>query len=225
MKSFSEIYDRAAARKGGEEALQFLLQVDVKTPQELAAIPEERYLSAITKAIFKAGFVWRVIDNKWDGFESAFWQFNVRRCAYMSEEDIDALAQDKRIVRNRQKILTVPANAVMMIELAQEHGSFAQMIADWPCDDFIGLLRLFAKRGSRLGGNSTQYVLRSLGKDGFILGRDGIAALIDAGVIDKAPTSQTNKAKVQEVYNQWSQESGLGLAQISRVLAYSIDTV
>jgi len=30
---------------------------------------------------------------------------------------------------------------------------------------------------------------------------------------------------VQQAYNQWMQESGLGLAQISRVLSLSIDSV
>lgn len=225
MKSFAEIYDRAAERKGGEDALNALIQVELKTPQELATIPNDRYLSAMTEAVFKAGFVWKVIENKWDGFEAAFWKFNINRCAYMSEDDIDQLAQDTRIVRNRQKIVSVPANAVMILEQAAEHGSFGKMIGDWPSDDFSGLLRFLSKHGSRLGGNSGQYVLRRMGKDGFVLGRDGVAALVDAGVIDKLPSSQTAMQKVQAAYNQWSHESGLALSQISRVLGYSINAV
>lgn len=225
MKSFSEIYQRAAERKGGEANLKELITVAIKTPELLAETPDDRYLSEITKAVFRAGFVWKVIENKWPGFEEAFWHFNIARCAYMSEDDIDALAQDERIVRNRQKIVTVQANAVMIFQIARQHGSFGQFLANWPEDDFIGLLNYLKKHGSRLGGNSCQYFLRFVGKDGFVLSRDGVAALIDAGVIDKPPTSQSSLKKVQDTYNQWHSESGLGYAQISRVLSMSIDTV
>jgi len=64
-----------------------------------------------------------------------------------------------------------------------------------------------------------------MGKDSFIMSRDGIAALIDAGVIDKNPTGKTAMQKVQDVYNQWHKETGLSYAQISRILACSIDSV
>ena len=45
----------------------------------------------MTRAIFKAGFVWKVIDAKWAGFEAAFWSFDVDRCRGMSPDDEDAL--------------------------------------------------------------------------------------------------------------------------------------
>ena len=225
MKQFDEIYQRAADRKGGEAELKKLIDVDCKTPEQLATIADDRYLANITKAVFQAGFVWRVIENKWGGFEQAFWRFNIHRCAFMSPEDIDGLSQDKRIVRNTQKIVTVQANAAMIFEHAKRHGSFGVFIAEWPEDDFIGLLGHLKKHGSRLGGVSCQYFLRTMGKDSFIMGRDGVAALIDAGVTDKSPTGKAAMQKVQDAYNQWRDETGLGYAQISRVLACSIDAV
>lgn len=223
MKSFDEIFARAAQRKGGESALRQLLPSGIKTPEQLMAIADDRYLAEMTKAIFKAGFVWKVIDNKWAGFEAAFWNFDVGRCAFMSPEDEDALCADTRIIRNRQKILTVPHNAVMITEVAKEHGSFARFIAAWPGEDFVGLLEYLGKNGARLGGMTTQYFLRTIGKDGFALSRDGVYALIEAGIIDKPPTGKAARRKVQQAYNQWQQESGLELAEISRVLALSID--
>lgn len=225
MKPFAEIYDRAAKRKGGEKELEKMIRPRMKTPWELADIPDDRYLAEITRGVFNAGFVWKIIEHKWDGFEAAFWKFNVMRCAYMSDEDIDQLCEDERIVRNRQKITTVRDNAVMVFELSSQYGSFGKMIGDWPDEDYIGLLSLLKKRGSRLGGLTPQYFLRRLGKSGFILSRDGTAALIDAGVIDKFPTGKAAMQNVQQAYNQWMQESGLGLAQISRVLSLSIDSV
>lgn len=223
MSDFSEIYQRAVARKGGEASLRALLPSDIRSPEELSTIPDHRYLAEITKAIFKAGFVWKVIDNKWPGFEDAFWGFDIGRCSFMSPEDEDALCLDQRIIRNRQKILTVPRNAVMINEIAKQHGSFARFIADWPGNDFIGLLEYLGSHGSRLGGMTCQYFLRFIGKDGFVLSRDGVYALIEAGVIEKSPNSKAARNKIQQAYTRWQQESGYGLAEISRILALSID--
>jgi len=99
MKNFEEIYQRAADRKGSEAELKKLTHVKTKTAKQLAAIPDDRYLSSITKAVFNAGFVWRVIENKWEGFEQAFWGFNINRCAFMSPSlarTRELFATDKR---------------------------------------------------------------------------------------------------------------------------------
>ena len=68
---FSVFYQQALARKGGEQALKSLLP-PVTEKHRLAEIGDDRYLSEITRCIFKAGFVWRVIENKWPDFEAAF---------------------------------------------------------------------------------------------------------------------------------------------------------
>ncbi|WP_029915757.1 DNA-3-methyladenine glycosylase I [Pelobacter seleniigenes] len=223
MQRFQRIYQRAAERKGGEEALRALLPDNIKSPQQLAMLGDDRYLAEMTKAIFKAGFAWKVIDKKWPGFEEAFWGFDIGRCAFMSPDDEDALCADTRIVRNRQKILTVPQNAVMISEVRKKYGSFARLVAEWPSEDYIGLLAYLGKHGARLGGMTAQYFLRFVGKDGFVLSRDGVYALIEAGIIDKPPTSQAAIRKVQQAYNHWGQETGWGLAEISRILGLSID--
>lgn len=224
MKKFDVIYQRALERKGGEQKLKALLPDNIKSAKELSSLADDRYLAEMSKAVFKAGFVWKIVENKWPGFEQAFWQFNVDRCAWMSPDDIDALTSDERIIRNHQKIISVLTNATMILELRESHGSFGQFIADWPDTDYIGLLAFLNKHGSRLGPRTCQYFLRSIGKDGFILVSDGVAALIDAGVIDKYPTSQKDMKSVQEAYNEWQQQSGFGLAEISKLLALSIDS-
>mgnify|MGYP000016900135 CR=1 FL=1 len=223
MKKFAAIYQRALERKGGEKALNALLSNTAKSATELAAPEDEHYLDAMSKAIFKAGFVWKIVDYKWAGFEQAFWNFNVTRCAWMSPDDIDQLLSDSRIIKHHKKILAVQSNAAMLLDIQQSHGSFGRFIADWPAADFVGLLNYLHKHGSRLGPRTCQYFLRHVGKQGFIIGTDGAAALIDAGVIDGYPSSNKDMQKVQSAYNEWQQQSGLNLNQLSQVLALSID--
>ncbi|SGY88041.1 Putative uncharacterized protein [Moritella viscosa] len=57
MESFDKIYHRAAERKGGEQALAYLLSQPL-TNDELVSVPDRDVLAEFTRAIFKSGFVW-----------------------------------------------------------------------------------------------------------------------------------------------------------------------
>jgi 3-methyladenine DNA glycosylase Tag len=221
VRSFEEIFEISAQRHGGAQAVEEKLAHPLPMA-EIAKIPDDRWLSGMARAIFQAGFNWKVIANKWPGFEEAFDGFDIAACAYRLPESHDALTQDARIVRNPTKIAAVQANALFIDEVSEAHGSFGRWIADWTGDEYIGLVSELGKRGSRLGGATAQYFLRSMGVDGFILSQDVTARLIAEGVIDKAATSRSAQKAVQDAFNQWSRESGRSLTEISRVLALSI---
>ncbi len=220
MRSFEEIYEIAAARHGGPDTMESKLSKP-KTPAELEMMPEDRWLSIITKSVFQAGFNWKVIENKWDGFEDAFDGFDIGRCAFMDDEKFDALLQDKRIVRNGTKIATVRDNAAFLLELRQE-GGVGKILGGWPSSDYIGLLAMLGKRGARLGGASAQYAMRFAGRDSFILSQDVTARLIAEGVIDKPATSKRSLSAVQQAFNTWMEQSERSLTEISRVVAMSL---
>lgn len=222
MDGFAAIYRRAVERKGGESALEDLLPT-CRTAAELAAIPDDRYLSDMTKRIFQAGFVWRIVEAKWPNFEAAFHGFQPGRVALMDDEALDRLMRDKGLIRNYRKIEATRRNAGFVREIAREHGSFGRFIAGWPDDDVIGLWAVLRKRASRLGGSSGPFFLRFMGKDTFLLSGDVVRAMIGQGVIDRKPTGQRDLRAVQQAFNRWREESGRPLCQISRVLACSVD--
>ena len=117
--------------------------------------------------------------------------------------------------------MLTPAQFVQ--DIAAEYGSFGKLLATWPMDDQLGLLDLLAKRGSRLGGNTGQYLIRFLGRDSWIASRDVVLCLRDAGVdISENPTSKRDRQKIQAQMNVWAKESGLPLTHISRICAMSI---
>ncbi|MBZ0130779.1 MAG: DNA-3-methyladenine glycosylase I [Rhodobacteraceae bacterium] len=219
MKTFAEIRAIAVARKG-EAALQAAMPSPPHNP--LAEWSDDRLLAEFTRRIFQAGFNWQVVDNKWPGFEAAFHGFDLGRNAMMSDDDLDRHLQNKDIVRNAAKILTVRDNAVFLSDLAREHGSAARYLGNWPKDDTIGLFDLLKRRGARLGGATGQYALRFAGYGNFILSRSVVAALNMAGVIDGAATSKAAQKKVQAAFNTWGAESGLSHAEISRTLALAV---
>lgn len=182
---------------------------------------DDRWLSIFAQAIFSAGFNWKVVRNKWPGFEDAFDGFDVGRVAMMNDEWFDRLLSDTRVIRNGAKLRSVQENAVFFQELAEAHGSAAKAFANWPNTEYASLLETMKKRGSRLGGTTAQYALRFAGRDGYILSNDVVARLVAEAVIDKAPTSRKALGQVQDAFNAWSEQSGRGLTEISRVLAMS----
>src|SRR5204862_7772920 len=124
MRAFSDIYAVAAERKGGEAALETLVAESTsKSRAELTSTPDDRWLAQMTKVVFQAGFNWKVIENKWPGFETAFHGFEPKLNAAMSDDEFDVHLKDTRIIRNAQKILSVRANAQFLVDLATEHGS------------------------------------------------------------------------------------------------------
>jgi 3-methyladenine DNA glycosylase Tag len=220
--SFKTIRARAEKRKGGSKALARLLPPK-PDPKALAKLRDDRVLSEMTRRVFSAGFAWSVIEAKWPGFEEAFLGFEPGKLLMQPDEFWDALTANKRIVRNGAKIMSVRSNASFVRDIAKEHGSFGKLLAKWPSSDETGLLEMMAKRGSRLGGNSGQMLLRFLGWDGFVTSRDVVACLRDAGLDVAAEIkSKRDLAKVQAQFNAWAEETGLPYVSISRICAMSI---
>jgi 3-methyladenine DNA glycosylase Tag len=219
---FKSIRARAARRKGGEQALAALLP-PAPDPMALARLADDRVLAEMARRIFSAGFVWSVIESKWGGFEDAFLGFEPRRLMFQPEDFWHGLTSDKRIVRNGAKIMAARANAKFVTDVAAEHGSFGKFLAAWPVTDQVGLIELLGKRGTRLGGNTGQYFLRFVGWDSYLLSRDVVACLRDAGLeIAETPTSKKDRRAIQAQFNAWHRQTGLPMHHLSRICALSI---
>ena len=164
MTPFSDIYAAAVKHKGSEKALQELLGKSAKKAA-LKKLDDAEVLAEMTRCVFRSGFVWKIIEAKWPGFESAFHDFDVTRCAMLSDEELEVLSENTEIVRHAKKIASVRANAQYILTIRESHGSFGRYLHDWPADDFVGLWLDLKKRGSRLGGQTGRFFLRFIGFD------------------------------------------------------------
>ena len=221
MKKFKPILSRAIKRAGGEAALDELLPKPVST-RKLKSVSDDRYLSSMSLRIFSAGLKHSMVAAKWPAFEDVFLGFDPRRVAGMPEDDVEALMKDRRLIRHWPKISSVPVNARAMLDIAADAGGFGAWIAAWPEDDIVGLWAEMGKRFKHLGGMSTPYFLRMIGKDTFVLTPDVASGLITAGVVDRKPSGKRDLALVQAGFNQWAAETGMALCQLSRTLALSV---
>src|SRR5262249_8492290 len=96
------------------------------TPKKLAD-----YLDVLTKAVFQSGISWRVVEAKWRGTREAMFNFDPERLADLTRDEIDQLAKDQRLIRNRRKIEATAANAQTMLELDRQYKGFKQYLGSF----------------------------------------------------------------------------------------------
>lgn len=220
--TYQWLHDTVRARFDSDEAMETFLP-QALAPDELKRKGNDRYLSAMTQRIFQAGMQHSVIDARWPAFEEAFSGFAPEAMARLGEADLEGHMQNERIIRDLAKLRTIPKNARFILDVCQEQGGgFGAFVANWPTADIVGLWRLLAKRGARLGGRSGAGFLRLVGKDTFLLTSDVVARLVASGVITREPSSQRDLRAVQDAFNALQKDSGRPLCQLSSMLALSI---
>ena len=87
-----------------------------------------RLFEMLLLEFFQAGLSWECILNKREAFRRAFDGFDAERIAGYGEDKLQALQQDKGIVRNRLKIRAAVTNARVFNEIRREYGSFDRYI-------------------------------------------------------------------------------------------------
>lgn len=111
----------------------------MEPPQQIEPRSLADYLEVMSKAVFQSGMSWRVVEAKWPGFRDAFDGFDPERVAALTPDDIERLAGDTRIIRNRRKIEATADNAQAILALDEDteggfeawlgsHGDFEQTI-------------------------------------------------------------------------------------------------
>jgi 3-methyladenine DNA glycosylase Tag len=221
ISPFATILDAARARIGAA-ALEARLP-QPKTPEQLAEIADDRYLSEMSRRIFHAGLKHSMVDAKWPAFEEVFYGFEPRRVRAMSDEAMEKLLGDARLIRHWGKLKSVRDNAAAMLEITAEHRGFGRWLAGWPAEDIVGLWEALAKRFSQMGGNSGPRFLRMVGKDTFVLTPSVAAALKSWGAINAPPKNRQDRAAVQRAFDAWAGETGRPLCQLSLILAASVE--
>ena len=77
---------------------------------------------------FQAGLTWELILNRRESFRDAFDNFKPKTVASYSNRDINRLLNNSKIIRNKQKITSSINNALRVLEIRKEFGSFNNFI-------------------------------------------------------------------------------------------------
>lgn len=72
----------------------------------------------------QAGLSWETILKRRDGYRELFHAFNPALVAVMSDNDLELLLTNPKIIRNRLKVFSVRQNARVFLTIQDEFGSF-----------------------------------------------------------------------------------------------------
>jgi DNA-3-methyladenine glycosylase I len=87
---------------------------------------ESAMFEALTLGVFEVGLSWSIVFGKRDSFRTAFRGFDVAEVASMTQRDVDRLAEDASIIRNRQKIQATIDNARAMMSASPDLGTLVK---------------------------------------------------------------------------------------------------
>ena len=94
-----------------------------KTPDS-----DQEYFEQITKAVFQAGFSYKVVHSKWKGFQKEFSNFDPIIIAQWGEDEIFTALESNLIIRNIRKIRATVENAAKFNGIVENYGSFASYL-------------------------------------------------------------------------------------------------
>lgn len=120
------------------------------------------YLDVMSKSVFQSGISWKVVEAKWPSTRDAFRDFDAEAVAGLKPREIDALAADTRVIRNRRKIEAIVENARTLVALDAEYGSFRKYLRSH--GDFEALVKDMRKRFKFLGEMGAYYTLYVTGE-------------------------------------------------------------
>jgi len=85
---------------------------------------DQKLFAKLSLDLMQAGLSWRTILYKQEAFELAFDNFDLEKVAAYDEEKYEELLNNPGIVRNKLKIRAIINNAIRVMEVQKEFGSF-----------------------------------------------------------------------------------------------------
>lgn len=92
---------------------------------------DARMFQFLVLETFQAGLSWLMVWRKREAFSDVFHGYDLEKMAAMTDEDVERLAQDARIIRNRAKIRGAIKNAQATLRLRDEGQGLAAYFWSW----------------------------------------------------------------------------------------------
>ncbi|MCH2057119.1 MAG: DNA-3-methyladenine glycosylase I [Thalassotalea sp.] len=136
---------------------------------------DNKLFEYLTLESAQAGLSWYTILKRREGYREAFANFDVRKVATFTEQDVEVLLTNEKIIRHQGKIEAAINNAKRFIEVQQEFGSFSnyqwgfvdhktivnrvEKLSDYPATSPISdkFSKDLKKRGFKFVGSTTIY--------------------------------------------------------------------
>ncbi|HFH9946668.1 TPA: DNA-3-methyladenine glycosylase I [Streptococcus suis] len=80
---------------------------------------------------YQAGLSWEIVLNKRQAFRSAFFDYDIKKVAAMTDSELDGLLANPDIIRHKAKLYATRANAQAFLRVQEEFGTFDHYLWSW----------------------------------------------------------------------------------------------
>lgn len=161
---------------------------------------DKKHFEFLVLDCFQAGLSWKTILHRRKHFKKAFANFDYKKVAKFTDEDVVRLMNDAGIIRNKLKITGTIKNAKAFMEIQKEYGSFDNYI--WQFTDHKPIVTK-VKKSSEIRATSPESdaMSKALKKRGFTFVGSTIcyAYMQAAGMINDHLVTCTRFKEVQKV--------------------------
>jgi DNA-3-methyladenine glycosylase I len=127
---------------------------------------DKAYFENLIRCIFQAGLNWRVISNKWPFFIKAFDNFDLDIIAGYDEKKVNELLENKKIIRNKRKILATIENAKEFKRIIKDSGSFQNWLEEQDTtNNYSSVKKQLSKKLKHVGDTTAHIFLYTVGED------------------------------------------------------------
>ena len=113
----------------------------------------------------QAGLSWETILNKREGYRAAFHGFDPVKVAAMTDEDLQERLQNPAIVRNKLKVNAARKNAIALLNIQEEFGSFDAYL--WAYVDNTPVINKFKREDVPVSTEISEALSKDLKKRGM----------------------------------------------------------
>jgi DNA-3-methyladenine glycosylase I len=120
------------------------------------------YLEAMTRIIMTSGMNWHVVEAKWEDIRAGFLGFDTDKVRAMTDEDVERLIRDRRMIRNRRKIRAGIDNAAKIAQLDKTYGGFDKYLRAQ--GDYEKAVSALIRDFSFMGDSTAYFFLATVGE-------------------------------------------------------------
>ncbi|MBM6630448.1 DNA-3-methyladenine glycosylase I [Mammaliicoccus vitulinus] len=76
----------------------------------------------------QAGLSWETVIQKREAYQEAFKQFDIEKCAQLTDEELENIRTEYNVIKHKGKIQSVRNNAIIAQNIQREYGSLADFL-------------------------------------------------------------------------------------------------
>ena len=89
---------------------------------------DQKLFEMLTLEGAQAGLSWETVLRKREGYRALFHHFDIHKICQMTDDELDRICDDKRVIRHRLKIYSVRKNAIIFRHIQKEFDSFSHYL-------------------------------------------------------------------------------------------------